>query len=80
MGKEAKKHNRIVVMNVQGFSGLLPIASVDVVRQTNGVDAAVPYAWYGGMYQDQEMPFAQFATDPNHVLTSGLNSRSMKMS
>ncbi|MBL8815751.1 MAG: ABC transporter permease [Planctomyces sp.] len=66
-GKEAKKNNRIVVMNVQGFSGQLPIASVDTVRGMQGVDAAVPYSWYGGKYQNKEMPFAQFATDPNEV-------------
>lgn len=66
-GDQAKEHNRIVVMNIQGFTGALPIANVDRVRRVEGVKAAVPYAWYGGDYQEQRMPFAQFATDPNEV-------------
>ncbi len=66
-GSEAAKHNRIVVMNTQGFTGLLPIAYVDRVRQLEGVRAAVPYTWYGGMYKDEKMPFAQFGTDADHV-------------
>ncbi|MEX2286041.1 MAG: ABC transporter permease [Planctomycetaceae bacterium] len=64
---EAKKHNRIVVLNIQGFSGKLPIASVDTVRKIDGVKAAVPYAWFGGDYKETRMPFAQFATDPDQV-------------
>jgi putative ABC transport system permease protein len=63
----AKTTNRIVVMNIQGFSGLLPISYVDEVRTTKGVKDAVPYAWFGGEYGTERMPFAQFATDPEHV-------------
>ncbi|MBC7965027.1 MAG: ABC transporter permease [Fuerstia sp.] len=63
----AAQANRIVVMNIQGFSGKLPISSVDDVRSTKFVAAAVPFAWYGGSYQDEQMPFAQFATDPECV-------------
>lgn len=67
MGKDSVQYNRIVVMNTQGFSGPVPIASVDKVRETEGIVDAVPYAWYGGSYLDQQMPFAQFATDADHV-------------
>jgi putative ABC transport system permease protein len=63
-GKEAEKHSRIVVLNVQGFSGLLPIAYVDKVRSVPGVEAATEYAWFGGNYKEERMPFAQFAIDP----------------
>ena len=63
-GSEAQKHHRIVVMSSQGFSGQLPIAYVDRVRGLSDVKAAVPYAWYGGMYKEQQMAFAQFGTDP----------------
>ena len=66
-GREAEKHHRVVVMNSQGFSGLLPIAYVDRVRAAEGVVAAVPYSWFGGNYKDEQMPFAQFATDPDSV-------------
>lgn len=60
----AAQANRIVVMNIQGFSGRLPISMVDDVRTMKSVVAAVPFSWYGGAYQDEKMPFAQFATDP----------------
>lgn len=66
-GKEAEKYHRIVVMNSQGFSGLLPIAYVDRIRNTPGVKNAVPYSWYGGNYKEEQMPFAQFGTDPKHA-------------
>lgn len=65
--KEALKHDRIVVMNKQGFSGRLPIAYVDEVREMEDVISAVPYAWFGGNYREEQMPFAQFGTDPDHV-------------
>jgi putative ABC transport system permease protein len=65
--EEAEQENRIVVMNVQGFSGRLPIAAVDDVRGIDNVVAAVPYAWFGGQYETEQMPFAQFATDPDYV-------------
>ncbi len=64
---DAAQANRIVVMNIQGFSGKLPISSVDDVRSTEFVAAAVPFTWYQGAYQDEKMPFAQFATDPECV-------------
>lgn len=66
-GSEAEKYNRVVVMNNQGFSGALPIAYVDRVRKVDGVKAAVPFRWYGGSYQDKQMPFAQFGTDAQEV-------------
>lgn len=66
-GNEANKHHRIVVMNTQGFSGAVPIAYVDRVRGMEGIEAAVPYSWYGGTYKDQQMAFAQFGTDPQNV-------------
>ncbi len=63
-GAESEKYHRIVVLNIQGFSGMLPIAYVDRVRGTEGIRAATPYAWYGGNYKDEQMPFAQFGCDP----------------
>ena len=66
-GKEAEQYHRIVVMNTQGFSGALPIAYVDRIRGVAGIKAAVPYAWYGGNYKEEQYPFAQFGTDPKFV-------------
>jgi len=66
---EAKQYHRLVVMNVQGFAGAVPIAYVDRIRSMEGIRAAVPYAWFGGNYKEEtQVSFAQFATDPQHVL------------
>lgn len=66
-GAEAEKYHRIVVMNSQGFSGHLPIAYADRVASTPGIKAATPYAWYGGNYKEEQMPFAQFGVDPKNA-------------
>src|SRR5687768_7292379 len=63
-GAAAENYNRIVVMNIQGFSGQLPISYVGRIRDTSGVKAATQYSWYGGNYKDEQMPFAQFGVDP----------------
>ena len=63
----ASQASRVVVMNIQGFSGRLPISALDDVRGMDHVAAAVPLSWYGGSYQDEQMPFAQFATDPEQL-------------
>ena len=39
---DAEQTNRIVVMNIQGFTGQVPISAVDDVANTDGVEAAVP--------------------------------------
>ena len=64
---EAAKNARVVVMNIQGFAALLPIACVDRVRSMPAVQAVVPYAWYGGTYKDERFSFAQFGTDAKYV-------------
>lgn len=64
---DATLANRIVVMNVQGFSGIVPVSMVDTIRKLDHVEAAVPYAWFGGKFEEETMPFAQFATDPEQV-------------
>src|SRR5690606_17767998 len=48
-------------------AGEVPVAYVDRVIRFEGVQAAVPYAWFGGVYKDERMPFAQFATDADQA-------------
>lgn len=70
MGEEASASrifNRIVVMNANGFAGMLPIARVRQVAAMDGVVAASPFQWYGGKYHDEVMPFAQFAVDADVI-------------
>ncbi len=62
---EAKLTNRLVVMNIQGFSGQLPLAYVDRVRGITNVEAAVPQSWFGGTYEEDSEFFAQFGSDPS---------------
>jgi len=65
---QAKKYNRIVVLNVQGFAGAVPISYLDKIRAMEGVKDATPYAWFGGNYKEETRTlFAQFATDPKAV-------------
>jgi putative ABC transport system permease protein len=66
-GREAEKYNRVVIMNSQGFDGLVPFKTLDEIRQIPGVLAAVPFSWYGGKYGDGTQFFAQFGTDPEYV-------------
>jgi putative ABC transport system permease protein len=61
------KGNRVIVMNIQGFGAQLPIAHLDRIRATAGVKAAMPYAWYIGMYKEQRTLFAQIGTDATQV-------------
>lgn len=64
---EAQKHDRLVVLNKAGFAGALPIAYVEKVKKMDGISAATPFMWYGGMYKEEQMPFAQFGVDPDQV-------------
>ena len=61
-------YNRIASLNANGFAGMLPITRVKEIAQLDGVVAVTPFSWIGGKYQDEVMPFAQFAVDPDHGL------------
>lgn len=62
-----KVYNRLVVMNVQGLTGDLPIAYVDRIRRIEGVKEATPFSWFGGKYLDEKIPFGQFGVDAKAV-------------
>ena len=55
--------NRLFVLNSQGFAGKVPIVRVREVSELPGVVAASPMSWFGGKYNDETMPFAQFGVD-----------------
>ncbi len=61
--------NRIASLNSNGFAGMIPISRLPDIAELPGVVAASPFSWIGGKYQDEIMPFAQFAVDPNTVFT-----------
>ena len=62
-----KIYNRLIVMNVQGLTGNVPISYVDRIRRVEGVKAATPFSWFGGKYLDEKIPFGQFAVDAQAV-------------
>jgi putative ABC transport system permease protein len=63
----ARIYNRIVMLNANGFAGMIPISYVKEVAQLDGVVAVSPFSWYGGKYQDEILSFAQFGVDPNTI-------------
>jgi putative ABC transport system permease protein len=62
-----RAYNRIITMNSQGFAGVVPIARVHEIAAMDGVVAATPFAWYGGKYGEETMPFAQFGIDADTI-------------
>ena len=42
-------------------------SAVSDIAQLEGVKAVTPFTWYGGKYQDEILPFAQFGVDPQTV-------------
>jgi putative ABC transport system permease protein len=60
----ARGFNRLVVMSAQGLGQAVPYARVAEIATMPGVDAATPFSWYGGKYNEEVMPFAQFGVDP----------------
>jgi putative ABC transport system permease protein len=67
VNSSARVYNRIITLNANGFAGTIPIAYVKRVAEQDGVLAASPFNWYGGKYQDEIMPFAQFGADPSTI-------------
>ncbi len=67
MNQASQVYNRIVVMNVQGLTGNVPIAYVDRIRKLEGVTAATSFSWFGGKYRDEKIVFGQFGVDASAV-------------
>ncbi|HZW31385.1 MAG TPA: ABC transporter permease [Isosphaeraceae bacterium] len=67
----ARIQNRIISISANGFlpAGMMPIARVQEIRQLEGVFAVSQLHWYGGKYQEEILPFAQFGVDPDSVFT-----------
>lgn len=58
--EEIKVFNRVIAMSSQGFAQPVPIARVHEIAAMPGVIACTPFMWYGGKYNEEVMPFAQF--------------------
>jgi putative ABC transport system permease protein len=62
-------YNRLVTMSSQGFGQPVPVVRVNEIAQLDGVIATTPFMWYGGKYNEEVMPFAQFGVDPHNIFT-----------
>ena len=65
--REGSKSDRLVVLNKLGFAGPLPIAHVERIRRLDSIQAAIPFGFFGGNHMGEQMPFAQFSTDPKYA-------------
>ena len=61
----SRAFNRIIVMSSQGLGLPVPYARVAEIAAMPGVDSVTPFSWYGGKYNEEVMPFAQFGVDPD---------------
>jgi putative ABC transport system permease protein len=69
VSRSTQGFNRIIVMSSQGLGLPVPIARLAEVEAMPGVAAATPFSWYGGKYNEEVMPFAQFGVDPGKFFT-----------
>lgn len=60
-------YNRVMTLNSNGFAGFVPISRVKEIAGLEGVKAATPFSWFGGKYQNEVMPFAQFGVDADVI-------------
>ena len=65
MSQSVRGFNRIIVMSSQGFGLPVPFARVAEIQAMPGVEAVSPFSWFGGKYNEEVMPFAQFGVDPS---------------
>jgi putative ABC transport system permease protein len=67
LNASARVYNRIITLNANGFAGKVPISYVKEIAEHDGVLAVSPFNWYGGKYQGEILPFAQFGVDPGTI-------------
>jgi putative ABC transport system permease protein len=64
VSRSARGLNRIIVMSSQGFAQPVPSARLAEIAAMPGVEVVTPFSWYGGKYNEEVTPFAQFGVDP----------------
>lgn len=68
LGRKSVAFNRLAVTHVQGLTALMPVTTLDKIRKIPGVKAAMPMSWFGGIYKDDRLAFAQFGTDARECM------------
>ncbi len=64
-----RTYNRLVVMSSQGFAQPVPFARVNEIAGMKGVKHTTTFAWFGGKYHDEPMPFAQFGVSADSIFS-----------
>lgn len=55
-----REYNRLITMSSQGFAQPVPGARLAEIAAMEGVEKVTPFSWFGGKYNNEVMPFAQF--------------------
>jgi len=61
--------SRVAVRHKVSITNLLPLRYGDWIRQQPEVEAAMGLQWFGGVYQDPRNFFANFAAEPEAIVT-----------
>lgn len=61
--------SRVAVRHKVSITNMLPLRYGDWIRQQPEVEAAMALQWFGGIYQDPRNFFANFAADPEAIVT-----------
>ena len=63
-GSEEANPSRLMSRHSVSLTFLLPMANLQRIETVQGVKAAMPFTWFGGIYKDEKNFFANFACDP----------------
>jgi putative ABC transport system permease protein len=63
-GEDVADAERLVVINKVSLINPIPIAYMNRIAATEGVQAVTHASWFGGYYQEPRNQFGQFPTDP----------------
>jgi len=66
MMESVRGFHRIIVMSAQGLGQPVPYARIAEIQAMPGVEEASPFSWYGGKYNEEVMPFAQFGVEASN--------------
>ncbi len=64
-----RTYNRLIVMSSQGFTQPVPYARVGEIASMKGVKGTSTFSWFGGKYNEEPMPFAQFGVSADKIFT-----------
>jgi putative ABC transport system permease protein len=63
-GSEESNPSRLMSRHSVSLAFLLPIGDLQRIQTVPGVQSAMAFTWFGGIYKDEKNFFANFAVDP----------------